>query len=156
MMSAVWAGIDAENRKLALRKRRISKLQLRIIDELAKRTINNKIQMVPYRELRDACLSHWSEGSGVIKEGSREYATACASFSRTTQAMVKASILGGLALAWLYHCGPRVEDLWGWQGDGRRRKGSIIGSPKYRAFILGDKGWQIWEQRHGKADSGQS
>lgn len=139
---------------------RLSKLQRRIIAEVANHTVNinsdlythrrrGRTEWVPYREIFYACGPHW--GGKITK-------AAKASYSRSLHDLVrKKNLLCALSLGWFIVSGPH-EDFMCWQGAGKYKDMEEWGnltSPRLRLLSLTEEGWKVFKKISVKRGRGR-
>ncbi len=145
---------------------RLSKLEQRIILEIANHTINSLecASSFMHNQMRDdfisrtqlfrLCYSYWPDDSeerqqphwGVPPSLNSRRVT----FSRTLRRLLEnKGLIGAMALSWhfLYKGG---DDQWEWQGGGRYKDGDRNKKrPRYLMVCLSDNGWRLARELAG-------
>ena len=132
---------------------RLSKLQRAILAATAVATYNDwdgedgtlGITYVTRRAIR-TILEHWYWQADPDRSYDQQVRSWHASFNRSLTTLHERGYVVGLALAWVLisHDDGYHEDLWDWQGSGRKRTtpgGSRERRPELKRIGLTDLGW---------------
>lgn len=143
---------------------RLSKLQRRILEELANHTVNNcpgdwSEESLTWRDLYYYCATYWHpEREGVSaplyprtrdfwQDGTKSK-TAKVSFSRALRSLWRKGLVRAISPAWVYvsmEGGCESQDILAWIGGGRRA--DYMGPPpKFRIIELTDAGRELIER----------
>jgi hypothetical protein len=114
----------------------LSKLQMRIVDEIANVTVNTYEPDDPtearYQDVFHAVADYWWRGIPALA-GEPRFNSAKVSFSRAVASLIRRGIVEGIALAW---CNVPHGEMMRWQGGE---------NPRLKMLGLTEIGWKVVE-----------